>query len=102
MTKRELIGEMVARRKNLAHREAEGIINAMFETMADALERGERIEIRGFGSFAVKRRDARQGRNPRTGATLAVESKRIPFFRVGKDLRLELNGVAQEDSAPEH
>jgi integration host factor subunit beta len=100
VTKRELIEEIGAWRKSLAHREAETIVNALFDAMTGALERGERIEIRGFGSFAVKRREARQGRNPRTGAAVAVESKRIPFFRAGKELRAGLNG-AREDSSPE-
>ena len=61
--------------------------------MARVLARGERIEIRGFGSFAVKQRRARQGRNPKTGDVVAVEAKRIPFFRAGKELRVEVNGA---------
>ena len=101
MTKRELIEEIGARRKSLAYREAETIVNAVFDAMTSALERGERIEIRGFGSFTVKRREARQGRNPRTGAAVAVESKRIPFFRAGKELRAGLNGAARQDSSEE-
>jgi integration host factor subunit beta len=95
MTKRGIIEELLARREGVSHRESETVVNAMFEEMARALARGERIEIRGFGSFGVKHRRARQGRNPRTGAAVAVEAKRIPFFRAGKELRVELNGAAE-------
>ncbi|MGH8011767.1 MAG: HU family DNA-binding protein, partial [Candidatus Binataceae bacterium] len=70
-------------------------VNAMFDAMASVLARGERIEIRGFGSFDVKERRARRGRNPRTGALVAVDAKRIPFFRAGKELRVEVNGAAE-------
>jgi integration host factor subunit beta len=74
-------------------RNAPTIVNAMFDAMANSLARGERIEIRGFGSFAVKHRRARQGRNPKTGAIVKVDAKRIPFFRAGKELRIEVNGA---------
>jgi integration host factor beta subunit len=94
MTKREIIEELLARRQELSHRQAETVVNAVFDAMAGVLEKGERIEIRGFGSFAVKQRRARQGRNPKTGAVVEVDAKRIPFFRAGKDLRLEVNGAA--------
>ena len=67
MTKREIIEELLARRHRFTHRESETIVNAMFDAMAKSLTRGERIEIRGFGSFGVKQRRARQGRNPKTG-----------------------------------
>jgi integration host factor subunit beta len=65
----------------------------MFDAMANSLMRGERIEIRGFGSFAVKQRRARQGRNPKTGQLVKVDAKQIPFFRAGKELRIEVNGA---------
>ena len=87
MTKRGIIEELLARQPGFSHRQAETIINAMFEEMASVLARGGRIEIRGFGSFGVKQRRARQGRNPRTGDMVDVEAKRVPFFRTGKDLR---------------
>ena len=87
MTKRGIIEELQARRPNLALRDAEALVNATFDVMADALERGDRIELRGFGSFSVKSRGARQGRNPRTGAVVAVPAKAVPFFRVAKELR---------------
>jgi len=95
MTKRGIIEELLARRQGFSHRESETLVNAMFEAMAQMLEQGERIEIRGFGSFGVKQRRARQGRNPRTGELVAVEAKRIPFFRAGKELRVEINDAAE-------
>jgi len=100
MTKRELIDELLARRQSGSHREAETIINAMFDAMTNVLARGERIEIRGFGSFAVKTRRARQGRNPKTGKVVTVDAKRIPFFRAGKELRIEVNGATAQGEAP--
>jgi integration host factor subunit beta len=99
MTKRRIIEELLTRREGFSHRESETIVNAMFDAMAQVLARGERIEIRGFGSFGVKHRRARQGRNPKTGAAVEVEAKRIPFFRAGKGLRFELNGAAEGERA---
>ena len=95
MTKREIIEELLARRQRFTHRESETIVNAMFDAMANSLTRGERIEIRGFGSFAVKQRRARQGRNPKTGQLVSVDAKKIPFFRAGKELRIEVNGAEE-------
>jgi integration host factor subunit beta len=97
MTKREIIEELLARKAAFTHRESETIVNAMFDAMATSLMRGERIEVRGFGSFAVKQRRARQGRNPKTGAQVKVDAKKIPFFRAGKELRIEVNGAEAED-----
>ena len=99
MTKRGIIEELLARREGFSHRESETIVNAMFDAMAQVLARGERIEIRGFGSFGVKYRRARQGRNPKTGAAVEVEAKRIPFFRAGKELKVEVNGAAEGERA---
>jgi integration host factor subunit beta len=93
MTKRGIIEELLARRQKFSHRESETVVNAMFDAMAAVLARGERIEIRGFGTFGVKPRDARQGRNPKTGEAVAVEAKRVPFFRAGKELRTEVNAA---------
>jgi integration host factor subunit beta len=95
MTKREIIEELLARRQGFSHRESETIVNAVFDAMSHALARGERIEIRGFGSFDVKQRRAREGRNPKTGEVVAVAAKRIPFFRAGKELKVEVNGAAE-------
>jgi integration host factor subunit beta len=92
MTKRELIDEVLKLYPRFSRRDAEVMVNAVFESMTAALTRGERIEIRGFGSFVVKHRQAREGRNPKTGALVAVHAKRIPFFKVGKELRLRVDG----------
>ncbi len=96
MTKRGIIEELLARRPDFSHRQAETIVNAMFEEMAKALARGGRIEIRGFGSFDTKQRRARQGRNPRTGDVVEVAPKRVPFFRAGKELRAGLNDNSEQ------
>jgi integration host factor subunit beta len=92
MTKRDLIEEVAKAFPQLARRDAEVVVNAVFDTMTDALVRGDRIEIRGFGSFVVKQRQAREGRNPKTGAVVPVDAKRVPFFKVGKELRLRVDG----------
>ena len=99
MTKRGIIEELLTRHQKFSHRQSETIVNAMFEEMAKVLAHGGRIEIRGFGSFGVKERRARQGRNPRTGAMVDVEAKRVPFFRAGKELRASLNGTEQDAEA---
>lgn len=87
MTKRDLIDEIVRLYPSYSGRDAEVIVNAVFEAMTEALSAGERIEIRGFGSFVVKQRRAREGRNPKTGEIVAVAAKRVPFFKVGKELK---------------
>ena len=91
MTKSELI-EVVAQEANLTKGRAEMVINTIFEAMVEALQRGEGIEIRGFGSFTVRQYKSYEGRNPRTGDPVHVAPKRLPFFKVGKDLRLRVNG----------
>lgn len=95
MTKRGIIDELVARHRNFSQRQSETIVHAVFDAMANVLGRGERIELRGFGSFSVKERLARQGRNPKTGEVVKVEAKRVPYFRAGKELKLEVNGAEQ-------
>jgi len=92
VTKRDLIEEVAQQYPRFSRREAEVMVNAVFDSMTDALTKGERIEIRGFGSFMVKQRAAREGRNPRTGAIVSVASKRVPLFKVGKELRLRVDG----------
>ena len=92
MTKRDLIEEVAQQYPRFSRREAEVMVNAVFDSMTDALAKGERIEIRGFGSFMVKQRAAREGRNPRTGAIVSVAAKRVPLFKVGKELRLRVDG----------
>ena len=90
MNRSELI-ELVAKRQNLARKQAEDAVNAIFDAIVGAMKSDERIEIRGFGSFTTRHYDSYTGRNPRTGSAVEVPSKRLPFFRVGKDLRDRLN-----------
>jgi integration host factor subunit beta len=92
MTKSELILRIGELNPHLYHRDVERIVTTIFEEITDALAKRERVELRGFGAFSVKFRDARRGRNPRTGETVAVEQKVVPFFKTGKELRDRLNG----------
>ena len=94
MTKSELILRLAERNPHLSQRDVERIVATVFDEISAALARSQRVELRGFGAFSVKKRDARQGRNPRTGETVAVTSKRIPFFKTGKQLRDRLNEKA--------
>ena len=87
MTKRDLIEKLAERVKSLSQKDAELIVNTIFESMTEALASGDRIEIRGFGSFQIRQRRSREGRNPRTGDKVDVESKKVPFFKVGKELK---------------
>ncbi len=91
MIKSELIAELAKKNPHLYQRDIELIINTFFDTITDALARGERVELRGFGAFAVKKRDARLGRNPKTGEAVEVAAKHTPHFKTGKDLRERLN-----------
>jgi len=92
MTKSELIQRLAERNPHLYQRDVELIVTAIFDEITAALSRGDRVELRGFGAFSVKRRDARLGRNPRTGDSVRVDEKHIPFFKTGKQLRERLNG----------
>ncbi|HTC18880.1 MAG: integration host factor subunit beta [Stellaceae bacterium] len=91
MTKSELIQHLAERNPHLYQRDVERIVSTIFDEIAAALSRGDRVELRGFGAFSVKRRGARMGRNPRTGASVQVGEKHIPFFKTGKELRERLN-----------
>ena len=91
MTKSELILRIGGLSPHLHHRDAERIVATIFDEIATALARRDRIELRGFGAFSVKQRDAHTGRNPRTGATVQVSHKVIPFFKTGKQLSEQLN-----------
>jgi integration host factor subunit beta len=91
MTKSELIQRIAELNPHLYHRDVERIVTTIFEEISGALSRGDRVELRGFGAFSVKRRDARIGRNPRTGDAVHVAEKHIPFFKTGKLLRERLN-----------
>ncbi|MBV8777506.1 MAG: integration host factor subunit beta [Alphaproteobacteria bacterium] len=91
MTKSELVQRLAEANPHLYQRDVEVIVTAIFDEIAAALSRGDRVELRGFGAFSVKRREARVGRNPRTGDSVAVSEKHIPFFKTGKQLRDRLN-----------
>ena len=95
MTKSELVQRLAEANPHLYQRDVEVIVTAIFDEIAAALARGDRVELRGFGAFSVKRRDARVGRNPRTGDTVRVAEKHIPFFKTGKQLRDRLNQSAR-------
>lgn len=91
MTKSELIQRLADLNPHLYLRDVEKIVETVFDEISDALVRGDRVELRGFGAFSVKEREARLGRNPRTGDSVQVEAKRLPFFKTGKALREKLN-----------
>lgn len=91
MTKSELIQRLAERHPHLTQRDVERIVSTVFDEIADALARGQRVELRGFGAFSIKQRDARTGRNPRTGEAVHVTEKVVPFFKTGKQLRERLN-----------
>ena len=90
MTKADLVDE-VAKLSNLTKKETELIVNTVFDSITAALARAEKVELRGFGSFRVRRRNSRRGRNPKTGSTVSVPEKRVPFFKVGKRLKELVN-----------
>ena len=92
MIRSELIQKIADDNPHLYQRDVERIVNAIFEQIIEAMARGDRVELRGFGAFSVKKRDARVGRNPRTGESVQVEEKHVPFFKTGKLLRDRLNG----------
>ena len=97
MTKSELIVKLAELNPHLFQRDVERIVTTIFDEIANALARGDRVELRGFGAFSVKRREARVGRNPRTGDAVQVGEKYIPFFKTGKQLRDRLNGHDSHD-----
>ncbi len=93
MTKSGLIEAVADRTPHISKKDTEIVVNTIFDSMTQALQRGERIEIRGFGSFQVKVREAREGRNPKTGEPVHISAKRTPFFTVGKELKELVDGV---------
>ena len=94
MTKSKLIQRLAELNPHLYQRDVERIVSTIFDEITAALERGDRVELRGFGAFSVKYRGARTGRNPRTGAAVEVDSKAVPFFKTGKQLRDLINEKA--------
>ncbi len=91
MTKSELISRIADRLPHLSRKDADAIVDVIFRRMVEALARGDRIEIRGFGSFKVNQRGDRQGRNPKTGELVSIPPKRMPAFKVGKELYERIN-----------
>ena len=94
MTKGELI-EIVAQRRDFNLKRAESVVNTIFDSMSDALKRGDRVEIRGFGSLEVRTYESYKGRNPKTGDEVIVAAKKAPFFKTGKELRERVNDAAK-------
>ena len=92
MIRSELVQKIADENPHLYQRDVEKIVSTIFDQITEALVRGERVELRGFGAFSVKKRDGRVGRNPRTGEAVEVEEKHVPFFKTGKLLRDRLNG----------
>ncbi|MDH3740421.1 MAG: integration host factor subunit beta [Hyphomicrobiales bacterium] len=97
MIKSGLVQTIAQQNMHLYHRDVERIINTILDEIIDALAQGDRVELRGFGAFSVKERDARIGRNPRTGETVSVTAKRVPFFKTGKELRERLNETTPQE-----
>ena len=91
MTKSELVEQLSTSNSGLNKKEAELIVNTIFDSIGDALVDGDRVEIRGFGSFSIRERDAREARNPKSGEVVKIPSKKTPFFKTGKELRERVN-----------
>ena len=95
MTKAHLIEKVAEKATNLSRRDAEKVVNCLFDSIRDALKNGEKTEIRGFGSFRVRVRRTKDGRNPKTGESVAVPEKKMPFFKAGKEIKELLNPEAK-------
>lgn len=101
MTRSDLVEELASRFSQLTHRDAEFAVKAILDAMSDALVRGHRIEIRGFGSFSISRRSPRLGRNPRSGESVQIPEKRVPHFKPGKAMREAVDSRTPEIKANE-
>ena len=93
MLKSELIDKLQAENEHLTRQDVERVVAVVFESISQTLERGARVELRGFGAFSVRHRKSRSGRNPRTGGDVFVPQKHVPFFRTGKDLRARIDAT---------
>ena len=91
MIRSELVTKVAEKNPHLTLRDVEGIVGVVFDQITTALSEGRRVELRGFGAFSIRDRDARTGRNPRTGSAVDVDAKRVPYFKPGKELRERLN-----------
>ena len=92
MTKSELVEKIMLENGVLSRKESEMVVNIIFDSMADALKAGDKVEIRGFGSFTIREREAREARNPKSGEIVKIPAKKTPFFKTGKELRERVNG----------
>ncbi len=99
MTKSDLIERVARRLPHISKKDTELVVGTIFDRMTEALVKGERIEIRGFGSFQVKIREAREGRNPKTGEEVRIPRKRTPFFKVGKELKERIDVTWREEQS---
>ena len=93
MLKSELIDKLQAENEHLTRQDVERVVAVVFESISQTLEKGARVELRGFGAFSVRHRKSRSGRNPRTGGDVFVPQKHVPFFRTGKDLRARIDAT---------
>ena len=91
MTKSELVEKLIEANGSLSRKESELVVNIIFDSMCEALQSGEKVEIRGFGSFTIRERDAREARNPKSGDVVKIPAKKTPFFKTGKELRERVN-----------
>ena len=91
MIRSELVQKLCSDFPDLSQREVENVVTSLFDSITDQLARGGRVELRGFGAFSTRQRDARTGRNPRTGEAVPVDAKRVPYFKPGKEMRERLN-----------
>lgn len=91
MTKSELIEAVSAKIAAFSRKDVEVIVDTVFQSMTESLSKGQKVEIRGFGSFKIKSREGRQGRNPKSGESIFIESKKVPFFKAGKEIRERVN-----------
>lgn len=92
MIRSELVASVAEQNTHLTIKDVERIVATIFDEITDALAQGRRVELRGFGAFSTRSRDPRTGRNPRTGAAVKVDAKKVPYFKPGKELRERLNG----------
>jgi integration host factor subunit beta len=94
MTKAELVDKIAEKKPGLTRKQVEVVVNTVFDGIKDALSREDKVEIRGFGSFRIRFRRAKEGRNPKTGETVQVPPKKVPFFKAGKEMREMVDGRA--------
>ncbi len=100
MTRSQLIEAVASKVTNFSKKDVEVLLGTLFNSITESLARGEKIEIRGFGSFKVKHRDGRRGRNPKSGEGIYIESKKVPFFKAGKELKEKINKKSPETAPP--